>query len=203
MDLNMIVKADTQGSVEAVKQSIEQLSTDKIRVKVIHGAVGAITESDIRLAEVANAIIIGFNVRPATTATQIAADSNVDIRLYRVIYEAIEEVERAIRGMLAPVMREVVSGHLEVRDVFHASSVGTIAGCYVTDGHVHRNDSARLLRDGVVIYETKLASLRRFKDDVREVGAGYECGVSLERFNDIKVGDQIEVYSMKEVENDT
>ncbi|NLA71758.1 MAG: translation initiation factor IF-2 [Clostridiaceae bacterium] len=201
IELNLIVKADAQGSVEAVRQSMEKLSTEKIRVKVIHGAVGAITESDIRLAEVANAIIIGFNVRPAATATQVAADSNVDIRLYRVIYEAIEEVERAMRGMLAPVMREVVTGHLEVRDVFHASSVGTIAGCYVTDGRVHRSDSARLLRDGVVIYETKLASLRRFKDDVREVSAGYECGLSLERFNDIKVGDQVEVYTMKEVED--
>ena len=202
IDLNIIVKADTQGSVEAMTSSMENLSTDKIRVKVIHGAVGAITESDIRLAEVADAIILGFNVRPAATAAQIAAASNVDIRTYRVIYEAIEEVQNAMRGLLGPVMREVVVGHLEVRDVFHASSVGTIAGCYVTDGRVHRSDSARLLRDGVVIYETKLASLRRFKDDVREVAAGYECGLSLEKFNDIKVGDTIEVYTMKEEEAD-
>ena len=198
IDLNIIIKADTQGSVEAMTSSMENLSTDKIRVKVIHGAVGAVTESDIRLAEVADAIILGFNVRPAATAAQIAADSNVDIHTYRVIYEAIEEVQQAMRGLLGPVMREVVVGHLEVREVFHASSIGTIAGCYVTSGRVHRNDSARLIRDGVVIYETKLASLRRFKDDVREVAAGYECGLSLERFNDIKVGDQIEVYTMKE-----
>ena len=202
IDLNLIIKADAQGSVEAMTSSLESLSTDKIRVRVIHGAVGAITESDIRLAEVADAIIIGFNVRPAATAVQIATASNVDIRTYRVIYEAIEEVERAMRGLLGPVMREVVVGHLEVRDVFHASSVGTIAGCYVTDGRVNRNDSARLLRDGVVIYETKLASLRRFKDDVREVAAGYECGLSLEKFNDIKVGDTIEVYTIKEEEAD-
>ena len=202
LDLNIIIKGDAQGSVEALTSSMENLTTDKIRVKVIHGAVGAITESDIRLAEVANAIIIGFNVRPAATAAQVAQDSNVDIHLYRVIYEAIEEVERAMKGMLGPVYREVVVGHLEVRDVFHASSVGTIAGCYVTDGRVNRNDSARLLRDGVVIYETKLASLRRFKDDVREVAAGYECGLSLEKFNDIKVGDHIEVYTMKEEEAD-
>ncbi len=200
VDLNIIIKGDAQGSVEAISSSMENLSTDKIRVHVIHGAVGAITESDIRLAEVADAIIIGFNVRPAASATQVAADSNVDIHTYRVIYEAIEEVERAMRGLLGPVMKEVVVGHLEVREVFHASSVGTIAGCYVTDGRVNRNDSARLLRDGVVIYETKLASLRRFKDDVREVAAGYECGLSLEKFNDIKVGDHIEVYTMKEEE---
>ncbi len=202
IDLNIIVKADTQGSVEAMTSSMENLSTDKIQVKVIHGAVGAITESDIRLAEVADAIILGFNVRPAATAAQIAAASNVDIHTYRVIYEAIEEVENAMRGLLGPVYREVTVGHLEVRDVFHASSVGTIAGCYVTDGRVNRNDSARLLRDGVVIYETKLASLRRFKDDVREVAAGYECGLSLEKFNDIKVGDTIEVYTMKEEQAD-
>ena len=202
IDLNLIIKADAQGSVEAMTSSMENLSTDKIRVKVIHGAVGAITESDIRLAEVANAIIIGFNVRPAATATQVAQDSNIDIHLYRVIYEAIEQVERAMRGLLGPVMKEVIVGHVEVRDVFHASSVGTIAGCYVTDGRVNRNDGARLLRDGVVIYETKLASLRRFKDDVREVQAGYECGLSLERYNDIKVGDHIELFAMKEEETD-
>lgn len=202
IDLNIIIKGDAQGSVEAMTSSMENLSNDKIRVQVIHGAVGAITESDIRLAEVANAIIIGFNVRPAATAAQVAQDSDVDIHMYRVIYEAIEEVERAMKGLLGPVFKEVVVGHLEVREVFHASSVGTIAGCYVTDGRINRNDSVRLLRDGVVIYETKLASLRRFKDDVREVAAGYECGVSLERFNDIKVGDHIEVYTMREEEAD-
>ncbi|HHX30426.1 MAG TPA: translation initiation factor IF-2 [Clostridiaceae bacterium] len=202
IDLNIIIKGDAQGSVEAMTSSMENLSNDKIRVQVIHGAVGAITESDIRLAEVANAIIIGFNVRPAATAAQVAQDSDVDIHMYRVIYEAIEEVERAMKGLLGPVFKEVVVGHLEVREVFHASSVGTIAGCYVTDGRINRNDSVRLLRDGVVIYETKLASLRRFKDDVREVAAGYECGVSLERFNDIKVGDHIEAYTMREEEAD-
>jgi translation initiation factor IF-2 len=202
IDLNIIVKADTQGSVEAMTQSLTKLTTEKIRVNVIHGAVGAITESDIRLAEVSDAIIIGFNVRPASTAAAIAADSDIDIHLYRVIYEAIEEVERAMKGMLEPVFKEVVVGHAEVRNVFHASAVGTIAGCYITEGRVNRNDSARLVRDGIVIYETKLASLRRFKDDVREVAAGYECGISLDRFNDIKIGDEIEFYTMREVKED-
>ncbi|MGI6157165.1 MAG: translation initiation factor IF-2 [Saccharofermentanales bacterium] len=201
IDLNIIVKADTQGSVEAMTQSMEQLSSDKIRVNVIHGAVGAITESDIRLAEVADAIILGFNVRTAATAQQVADDSDVEIRLYRVIYEAIEDVEQAMRGMLAPVMREVVVGRLEVRETYHVSSVGTIAGCYVSDGRVNRNDSARLIRDGIVVYETTLGSLRRFKDDVREVQAGYECGLTLERYNDIKVGDEIEVFTMQEEED--
>jgi len=202
IDLNIIVKADTQGSVEAMTQSLTKLTTEKIRVNVIHGAVGAITESDIRLAEVSDAIIIGFNVRPATTAAAIAADSDIDIHLYRVIYEAIEEVEQAMKGMLAPVLKEVVVGYAEVREVFHASAVGTIAGCYIREGRVNRNDSARLVRDGIVIYETKLASLRRFKDDVREVQAGYECGLSLDRFNDIKIGDEIEFYTMREVQED-
>jgi translation initiation factor IF-2 len=202
IDLNIIVKADTQGSVEAMTQSLTKLTTEKIRVNVIHGAVGAITESDIRLAEVSDAIIIGINVRPASTAAAIAADSDIDIHLYRVIYEAIEEVERAMKGMLEPVFKEVVVGHAEVRNVFHASAVGTIAGCYITEGRVNRNDSARLVRDGIVIYETKLASLRRFKDDVREVAAGYECGISLDRFNDIKIGDEIEFYTMREVKED-
>lgn len=202
IDLNIILKADTQGSVEAMTRSMTNLSNNKIRVNVIHGAVGAITESDIRLAEVSDAIIIGFNVRPAATAAAIAADSEIDIRLYRVIYEAIEEIEQAMKGMLAPVFKEVVVGHAEVRNVFHASAVGTIAGCYINEGRVNRNDSARLVRDGIVIYETKLASLRRFKDDVREVAAGYECGLSLERFNDIKIGDEIEFYTMKEVSED-
>ncbi len=202
IDLNIIVKADTQGSVEAMTQSLTKLTTEKIRVNVIHGAVGAITESDIRLAEVSDAIIIGFNVRPASTAASIAADSDIDIHLYRVIYEAIEEVERAMKGMLEPVFKEVVVGHAEVREVFHASAVGTIAGCYITEGRVNRNDSARLVRDGIVIYETKLASLRRFKDDVREVASGYECGLSLDRFNDIKIGDEIEFYTMREVKED-
>ncbi len=202
IDLNIIVKADTQGSVEAMTQSLTKLTTDKIRVNVIHGAVGAITESDIRLAEVSDAVIIGFNVRPASTAAAIAADSDIDIHLYRVIYEAIEEIEQAMKGMLAPVLKEVVVGHAEVRNVFHASAVGTIAGCYITQGRVNRNDSARLVRDGIVIYETKLASLRRFKDDVREVQSGYECGLSLDRFNDIKIGDEIEFYTMREVKED-
>ncbi len=202
IDLNIIVKADTQGSVEAMTQSLTKLTTEKIRVNVIHGAVGAITESDIRLAEVSDAIIIGFNVRPASTAAAIAADSDIDIHLYRVIYEAIEEVEQAMKGMLEPVFKEVVVGHAEVREVFHASAVGTIAGCYITEGRVNRNDSARLVRDGIVIYETKLASLRRFKDDVREVQTGYECGLSLDRFNDIKIGDEIEFYTMREVQED-
>ncbi len=201
-DLNIIVKADVQGSVEAVKQSLEKLSNDEVQVKVIHGAVGAVTESDVRLAEVANAVIIGFNVRPAANVTGLAEESNVDIRLYRVIYEAIEDTEKALKGMLAPTYKEVVLGHAEVRETFNVSGVGTIAGCYVTDGKINRTSDVRIVRDGIVIHEGKLASLKRFKDDVKEVNAGYECGMSIERYNDIKVGDQFETFEMQEVKQD-
>jgi translation initiation factor IF-2 len=198
-DLNIIVKADVQGSVEAVKQSLEKLSNDEVRVKIIHGAVGAITESDVTLAQVSNAIIIGFNVRPGANVMEAAENANVDIRLYRVIYNAIEDIQAAMKGMLEPTYKEVVQGHAEVRQTFKVSGVGTIAGCYVTDGKVVRNSEVRLVRDGIVVYEGKLASLKRFKDDVREVAQGYECGMSLEKFNDIKEGDVIESYIMEEI----
>lgn len=198
-DLNLVVKADVQGSVEAVTQSLEKLSNEEVRVRVVHGGVGAISESDVMLASASNAIIIGFNVRPDASVTAAAERENVDIRLYRVIYNAIEDVTKAMTGMLAPEYVENVIGHAEVRQTFKVSAVGTIAGCYVQDGKMTRNADVRLLRDGVVIYEGKLSSLKRFQDDVREVASGYECGLSLENFNDIKEGDVIEASETVEV----
>ncbi len=198
-DLNLIVKADVQGSVEAVTQSFEKLSDSEVKVHVIHGAVGTVTETDIHLAEVSNAIIIGFNVRPAANVAEMAADAGVDIRLYRIIYQAIEEVQAAMKGMLDKKFKEVVLGHVEIRQVFKVSGVGTIGGAYVTDGRVVRSCDIRLLRDNVVIHEGKLASLKRFKDDAREVAAGFECGLSIEKYNDIKEGDVIEAYEMQEI----
>ncbi len=200
LDLNLIVKADVQGSVEAVKQSLEKLTTPEIRVHVIHGAVGAITEGDVTLAEVANAIIIGFNVRPAPNVADIAEEQGVDLRMYRIIYTAIEDVQAAMQGMLAPVYKESILGHAEVRQVFRITGAGTVAGSYVTDGRIVRSAEVRLVRDGIVVHEGKLHSLKRFKDDVREVATGYECGISIERFNDIKEGDIIEAFEMVEVE---
>lgn len=199
-DLNIIIKADVQGSIQALASSLEKLSNDEVRVHIIHGAVGAVTASDIRLADVSDAIIIGFNVRPPANVIDLAKDANVEIRLYRVIYEAIEDVENAMKGMLDPVFEEEVLGRAEVRETYKASGVGTIAGCYVTNGLIRRNAEVRLVRDGIVVHEGKLASLRRFQDDVREVQQGYECGLSIERFNDVKVGDEIECFHMKEVE---
>lgn len=198
-ELNIIVKADVQGSVEAVKQSLEKLSNEEVRVKIIHGAVGAITETDVTLAQVSNAIIIGFNVRPAAKVAEIAKDVGVDIRLYRIIYNAIEDIQAAMKGMLEPTYKEVVIGHIEIRQIFKVSGVGTIGGGYVLDGKVQRNSEVRVVRDGIVVHEGKLASLKRFKDDVREVAQGFECGLSIEKFNDIKVGDVIEAYVMEEV----
>ncbi len=198
-ELNIIVKADVQGSVEAVKQSLEKLSNEEVRVKIIHGAVGAITETDVTLAQVSNAIIIGFNVRPAAKVAEIAKDVGVDIRLYRIIYNAIEDIQAAMKGMLEPTYKEVVIGHIEIRQIFKVSGVGTIGGGYVLDGKVQRNSEVRVVRDGIVVHEGKLASLKRFKDDVKEVAQGFECGLSIERFNDIKVGDVIEAYVMEEV----
>lgn len=200
-DLNLIVKADVQGSVEAVRQSFEKLNTEnaEVRVRVIHGAVGTVTETDVRLAEVSNAIIIGFNVRPSANITEMASNLGVDMRMYRVIYQAIEEIQAAMKGMLSKKYKEVVLGHVEIRQVFKVSNVGTIGGAYVTDGKVIRSGDARLLRDGVIIHEGKLASLKRFKDDVKEVASGYECGISLDKFNDIKEGDIIETYEMQEI----
>ena len=199
VNLNIIIKADVQGSVEAVRQSLEKLSNEQVRINIVHEAVGIISENDIRLAEVSEAIIIGFNVRPDNLIRELAEEHGVDIRLYRVIYDAIEDIEKAMRGMLAPTYEEVVTARIEIREIFHASGVGTIGGGYVLSGKVNRNNKLRLIRDGIVIMEGRLASLRRFKDDVREVNAGYECGLSIENFNDIKQGDIVETYVMREV----
>ena len=199
-ELNIVVKADVQGSVEAIKQSLLKLSNDEVVVKIIHGGVGAINESDVILASASNAIIIGFNVRPDATAKDIAEREGVDLRLYRVIYNAIEDVEAAMKGMLDPVFEEQILGHAEVRQTFKASGVGTIAGAYVQDGIFERNCSTRLIRDGIVMFDGPLASLKRFKDDVKEVRAGYECGFVFQNYNDVKEGDQVEAYKMVEVE---
>ena len=189
-----------QGSVEAVRQSLEKLSNDEVRVRCIHGAVGAINESDTLLASTANAIIIGFNVRPDSNARDMAEREKIDIRLYRVIYQAIEDVENAMKGMLAPQFREVLLGHATVRQPFKVSGVGTIAGSYVTDGKIARNAQIRLLRDNIVIHEGKIDSLKRFKDDAKEVNTGYECGIGIENYNDIKENDVIECFVMEEIE---
>ncbi|MBR2798142.1 MAG: translation initiation factor IF-2 [Clostridia bacterium] len=199
-DLNIIIKADVQGSVEAVRQSLEKLSNEEVRVRCIHGAVGAINESDTLLASTANAIIIGFNVRPDNNARDMAEREKIDIRLYRVIYQAIEDVEAAMKGMLAPKFREVLLGHATVRQPFKVSGVGTIAGSYVTDGKIARNAQIRLLRDNIVIHEGKIDSLKRFKDDAKEVNTGYECGIGIENYNDIKENDVIECFVMEEIE---
>ena len=198
-ELPLIVKADVQGSVEAVKQSLVKLSNEEVVVKVIHGGVGAINESDVSLAAASNAIIIGFNVRPDATAKSVAEQEKVDIRLYRVIYQAIEDVEAAMKGMLDPIFEEKVIGHAVVRQTFKASGVGTIAGCYVMDGKFQRDCSCRITRDGEQLFDGKLASLKRFKDDVKEVAAGYECGLVFEKFNDIQEDDMVEAYTMVEV----
>ncbi len=198
-ELNLIIKADVQGSVEAVKQSLLKLSNEEVAIRVIHGGVGAINESDVSLASASNAIIIGFNVRPDSTAKDIADREKVDLRLYRVIYNAIEDIEAAMKGMLDPVFEEKVIGHAEVRQVFKASGLGTIAGSYVLDGKIVRNSLARITRDGEMIYEGSLASLKRFKDDVKEVAAGYECGLVFEKYNDVKEEDRVEIYIMEEV----
>ncbi|MBO2516430.1 MAG: translation initiation factor IF-2 [Clostridiales bacterium] len=199
-NLNIIIKADVQGSVEAVKQALEKLSNDQVKVRVLHNAVGAITQDDVNLAAAFNAIIIGFNIRPDATARAAAEKEGVDIRLYRIIYQAIEDVEKAMKGLLEPEYKEVLLGHAEVRNVFKITGAGTIAGCYVQDGKVQRNAKVRLLRDNVVIFEGKLSSLRRFKDDVKECAQGYECGIGLENYSDIKENDIIECFIMEEIE---
>lgn len=201
-ELPLIVKADVQGSVEAVTQSLEKLTNEEVRVKVIHGAVGAVSESDVMLASASNAIIVGFNVRPMPGAADAAARDGVDIRLYRIIYDAIEEISTAMKGMLAPKFREVQMARIEVRQVYHISSVGTVAGCYVTDGKVSRQCQIRVVRDGIVVAEDHIDSLRRFKDDVKEVATGYECGISLDRFADIKEGDILEAFIIEEYRED-
>ena len=198
--LPIIVKADVQGSVEAVRQALEKLSNDQVRIRILHAAVGAITKDDVNLASAFGAIIIGFNIRPDANARDAAEKDGIDVRLYRVIYQAIEDIEKAMKGLLEPEYKENLLGHAEVRNVFKITGSGTIAGCYVTDGKMQRNASVRLLRDNVVIFEGKLSSLRRFKDDAREVAAGYECGIGLENYNDIKEKDVIECFVMEEVE---
>ena len=198
--LNIIVKADVQGSAEAVKTSLEKISNDEVRVKVIHSAVGAINESDVMLAATSGAIIVGFNVRPDNAARDSAARSKVDMRMYRVIYDCINEIEAAMKGMLAPQFKEVVIGHAEVRETYKVSKVGTVCGCYCTDGKIQRGCDVRVLRDNIVIHEGSLASLRRFKDDVKEVASGYECGMQVEKFNDIKPGDIIECFVMEQID---
>ena len=199
-DLNIIVKADVQGSAEAVKASLEKISNDEVRVRVIHCAVGAINESDVMLATTSNAIIVGFNVRPDSNAKETAARNKVDMRMYRVIYDCINEIETAMKGMLAPKFKEVELGQAEVRNVFRITGVGMVAGCYVTEGKMQRGAQMRLLRDNVVIYDGSIASLQRFKDSVKEVAQGYECGITFEKFQDIKEGDVIEAYLMEQIE---
>ena len=200
--LNLIIKADVTGSVEAVKQAMEKLSNDQVKIKILHSAAGAITQDDVNLAATFGATIIGFNIRPDSQARDAAEKQEVEIRLYRIIYQAIEDIEKAMKGMLEPVLKETVLGHAEVRNTFRITGVGTIAGCYVTDGKMQRNASVRLLRDNVVVFEGKLSSLRRFKDDVKEANQGYECGIGLENYNDIKEGDIIECFIMEEVTDD-
>ncbi len=198
-ELSIIIKADVQGSIEALKQSLQKLSNDEIKVRVIHGAVGAITETDVTLATASNAIIIGFNVRPDNNAVALAEKEAVDIKTYRVIYNAIDDIKAAMVGMLEPDYKEVVLGKAEIRQTYKISNVGTIAGCYVLDGKLTRNCKIRIIRDGIVIFESELASLKRFKDDAKEVAAGYECGLSIEKFNDIKEGDIVEAFIIEEV----
>ena len=197
--LNIIVKADVDGSAEAVKASLSKLANEEVKVNVIHAAAGGITEGDVMFAAASNAIIVGFNTRPDKQALDSAERQGVEIRTYRVIYECIEEITAAMKGMLAPKYREVLLGHVEVRQIFKISKVGTIAGSYVQDGKVTRNSKIRIVRDGIVIFEDEIASLRREKDDVKEVAAGYECGIGLEKYNDIKLGDILEAYVMEEI----
>ena len=199
-ELNIVIKADVQGSVQAVKQSLEKLSNDEVAVRVIHGGVGAITESDIMLAAASNAIIIGFNVRPVPSAESLAEKENVDVRSYTIIYKAIEDIQAAMTGMLDPEYRDEDTGKAEIREVYKISGVGTVSGCYVTSGKIYRNCKVRIVRDGIIIHEGELQALRRFKDDVKEVNNGYECGMSFVNYNDIKVGDIVEAYVTKEIE---
>ncbi|MBU3195366.1 translation initiation factor IF-2 [Clostridium algidicarnis] len=201
-ELGVIVKADMQGSVEAIKQSLEKLSSETIKVRVLHGAVGAITETDISLAAASNALVIGFNVRPDGNAISLAEKEDVDIKTYRIIYDAIEDIRTAMIGMLEPEYKEVVLGKAEIRQIYKVSNLGTIAGCYVTEGKITRSSDVRIIRDGIVIFESKLASLKRFKDDAKEVNTGYECGLSIEKYNDLKEGDIIEAFTMQEIKKD-
>ena len=199
-ELNIVIKADVQGSVQAVKQSLEKLSNEEVAVRVIHGGVGAINESDIMLAAASNAIIIGFNVRPVPSAESLAEKESVDVRSYTIIYKAIEDIQAAMTGMLDPEYRDEDTGKAEIREVYKISGVGTVSGCYVTSGKIFRNGKVRIVRDGIIIHEGEIQALKRFKDDVKEVNNGYECGMSFVNYNDIKVGDIVEAYITKEVE---
>src|SRR5699024_5397520 len=201
-DLNVIIKADVHGSAEALAASLQKIEVESVNIKIIHTGVGAITESDIILASASNAIVIGFNVRPDVNAQKAAKSEKVDVRLHRVIYKAIEEMEAAMKGLLDPEYEEKVIGQAEVRETFKVSRIGTIAGCYVTDGKITRNAEVRLIRDGVVQHEGEILALRRFKDDVREVDQNYECGITLKDYSDIKVGDVIEAFIMEEIERE-
>jgi translation initiation factor IF-2 len=198
-ELNLIVKGDVDGSVEALSDSLLQLSTKQIQVNVVHKGVGQITESDIMLASASDAIIVGFQVRPLASVRRLAEQEEIDIRTYSIIYDAIDEIKSAMEGMLAPTVEEKVVANVEIREVFKITKVGTVAGCMVLDGKINRNTKVRVLRDGVVIYTGELASLKRFKEDVKEVATGYECGLNIQNFNDIKVGDLIEGYERVEV----
>jgi translation initiation factor IF-2 len=198
-ELPIVLKADVQGSVEVLNDTLSKLSTDKVKVRIIHAGAGAITETDVNLASASNAVVVGFNVRPERMAQELAEKENIDIRLHTVIYNVTDELKKAMEGLLEPTFREVVSGHAEIRDTFRVPKVGIIAGCYITDGRIQRTAQARLLRDHVVIFEGKVGSLRRFKDDVSEVKEGFECGISIAGYNDVKVGDVIEAFTMERV----
>ncbi|MEG2378234.1 MAG: translation initiation factor IF-2, partial [Clostridia bacterium] len=198
-ELNIIVKADVQGSAEAVRASLEKLTNEEVRVRVIHSAVGSVSESDIMLASASNAIIVGFNVRPDNNARSEAERLKIDMRMYRIIYDCIEEMQAAMKGLLAPKFKEEILGHAEIRQTFKVTKIGTIAGCYVTDGKITRNSQVRIVRDGILIHEGELASLKRFKDDVKEVQSSFECGLNIDKFNDIKDGDIVEAFEMVEV----
>ena len=199
-DLNIIIKGDVQGSVEALKNALENVTHPQVKVRVIHSSAGGINESDIMLASASNAITIGFNVRPEPKAYQAAEKEGVDIRLYNVIYDAIEDVKKALEGLLEPTLKEKTLGRAEVRQVFPISRIGTVAGCYVLDGSISRSsDGIRVIRDNIVVYDGKIGSLKRFKEDVREVQAGYECGILIENFNDLKVGDTLENYIIEKI----
>ena len=197
-ELNVVLKADVHGSIEAITESLHKLTTEKVKIKVIHSAVGGITESDVLLASASNAIVIGFHVRPTIKATRLAEDEKVEIETYNIIYDVINDVRAAMEGLLSPVIKEVYLGRAEIRETYNVSKVGTIAGCYVVDGKILRNADVRVLRDNIVIFEGKLASLKRFADDAKEVQSNYECGMSIENFNDIKVGDVIEAFTHEE-----
>jgi translation initiation factor IF-2 len=197
-ELNIIIKADVDGSIEALSGALQKLGSEEVSVNIIHTGSGAITESDVLLASASDAIIIGFQVRPTAAARKLAEAESIDVRLFSVIYDAVDEVHDALEGMLSPEISEEIKAMVSVRDIFKVSKVGTIAGCYVTEGKVTRNNPIRVIRDGVVIYEGRIDSLKRFKEDVREVQSGYECGISIENFNDIKVGDEFESYTMVE-----